>query len=193
MIDEAACAPEALRLISAERPDWTRERKSFWSWYPSRSLVASLRAYERVRKGTRWDQVLRRSIAVARHRFWTVVTGTDIPLGCAIGGGLMMPHPTGIVIHPDAVIGPNCLLMQQVTLGTGGPIPGSPTLAGHVDIGAGAKILGGVVIGAHARVGANAVVLQNVPAGATAVGIPARILTRRNEPAVRGHEGESLD
>ena len=29
-----------------------------------------------------------------------------------------MPHPNGIVIHPDAEIGPNCLLFQQVTIGT---------------------------------------------------------------------------
>jgi hypothetical protein len=27
------------------------------------------------------------------------------------------------VIHPDSVVGPNCLLMQQVTLGTGGKFP----------------------------------------------------------------------
>ncbi len=87
-----------------------------------------------------------------------------------------MVHPNGIVVHPDAVIGPNCLLLQQVTIGTGGPIEGVPTLAGHVDVGAGAKILGGVTIGAHARVGANAVVLRDVPAGATAVGIPARLI-----------------
>ncbi len=86
----------------------------------------------------------------------------------------MMPHPNGIVIHPNAVIGPNCLIFQQVTIGT---IDGStePVIEGHVDIGAGAKILGSVRVGAHARIGANAVVLIDVPAGRTAVGIPARI------------------
>ena len=97
---------------------------------------------------------------------------------CAIEGGLLLPHPNGIVIHPRVRIGPNCLLFQQVTLGTGGPVAGAPVLAGHVDIGAGAKVLGGVTIGAHAVIGANAVVLCDVPAGATAVGIPARIVAR---------------
>ena len=67
---------------------------------------------------------------------------------------------------------------NPVTLGSGGPVPLAPVLAGHVDIGAGAKVLGGVTIGAHAVIGANAVVLSDVPAGATAVGIPARIVTR---------------
>jgi len=45
-------------------------------------------------------------------------------------------------------------------------------------VGAGAKILGPLSIGDHASIGANAVVLIDVPAGATAVGVPARILSR---------------
>jgi len=60
----------------------------------------------------------------------------------------------------------------------GGPKPGAPILGGHVDVGAGAKILGGVKIGDHAIIGANAVVIQDVPPRATAVGVPARILSR---------------
>jgi serine O-acetyltransferase len=90
-----------------------------------------------------------------------------------------MPHPNGIVIHPDAEIGPNCLIFQQVTLGTGSG--GAPKLGGHVDVGAGAKILGGVTIGRDARIGANSVVLDDVPPGATAVGIPARIFEKSFE------------
>jgi serine O-acetyltransferase len=163
-------------LLSPQTPDWSREAKPFWAWDPSRSLLASLRAYQRVRHAARPDLALRRWIAVLRHRLWSVITGADIPLVCRIDGGLLMPHPNGIVVHPDARIGPNCLLMQQVTLGTGGPLAGAPILVGHVDIGAGAKVLGGVTLGAHAQVGANAVVLCDVPADMTAVGIPARVV-----------------
>ena len=162
--------------ISADTPDWTREGKPFWHWSPSRSLLGSLRAYQRLQGARRPDLVLARQFAVLRYRFWSVLSGADIPLGAYIEGGLLMPHPNGIVIHPEARVGPNCLLLQQVTLGTGGSVPGSPTLQGHVDVGAGAKILGGITVGAHAVIGANAVVLCDVPAGATAVGVPARIL-----------------
>ena len=176
--------------ISAETPDWTREHKTFWSWQPSRSLIASVRAYQRASAAIGPLRSLARSIAKLRHRFWSVVTGADIPLSCQIGGGLLLPHPNGVVVHPDVRIGPNCLLMQQVTLGSGGGTPGVPALAGRVDIGAGAKVLGGVMLGAHCIVGANAVVLDDVPAGATVVGIPARIL-RTAMKAHAPHEPET--
>lgn len=159
--------------VSAAVPDWSREAKSLFAWDPSRSLLASIRAYERLAGSLQpWHRLLRAN-AVLRHRFWSIVTGADIPLGCRIGGGLFMPHPNGVVIHPDAVIGPNCLIFQQVTIGV---IRGrAPRLGGHVDVGAGAKLLGEITIGDHARVGANAVVVTDVPACATAVGIPAKI------------------
>jgi serine O-acetyltransferase len=104
-----------------------------------------------------------------------VVTAADIPLNCQIEGGLLLTHPNGVVIHPAATIGPNCLILQQVTLVEGVKI------GGHVDIGAGAKIIRAVSIGNHAKIGANAVVVCDVPDGATAVGIPAKIINLQNE------------
>jgi serine O-acetyltransferase len=163
---------ELATSISATVPDWSREAKPLFSWQPNRSLLASLRSYDHWRRSRNPIAFVMHKVAVLKHRFWSAVTGAEIPLGTRIGGGLMIPHPNGIVIHPDAVIGPNCLIFQQVTLGSGEN--GAPRIGGHVDIGAGAKVLGGVAIGDHAKVGANAVVLQDVPAYATAVGIPSR-------------------
>jgi serine O-acetyltransferase len=122
-----------------------------------------------------------RALAVLRHRFWSVATGADIPLDVQVGGGLLLPHPNGIVIHPNARIGPNCLIFQQVTIGTREG-SSAPEIGGHVDIGAGAKILGAVRIGDHVCIGANAVVLSDVPEGSTAVGVPAVVLRRTDSP-----------
>lgn len=163
--------------VSATIPDWSREeRRKFWD--PPRQLIHCIRRYQywRERKGI-LGRCLRRWHTL-RHIFWSIITGAEIELETRIGGGLLLIHTNGIVIGPDAELGPNCLIFHQVTIGaTGkGDKPGMPKLGGHVDVGAGAKILGGVVIGDHAKIGANAVVLDDVPPGATAVGIPARII-----------------
>jgi serine O-acetyltransferase len=136
-----------------------------------------------------------KTVAALRHRIWSVIAGAEIPLTARIGGGLLTPHPNGIVIHPDVVLGPNCLVFQQVTIGTREGDVGVPVIGGHVDIGAGAKILGAVRIGDHAKVGANSVVLTDVPSGAVAVGVPARIvkapLSGTGASAVAGVQGRS--
>ena len=164
--------------ISAHEADWSREHKTAFFWCPSRSLLASIRTYQRHADSRNPFSLVTKKIAIVRHRFWSAVTGADIPINTRIEGGLLLPHPNGVVIHPEVRIGPNCLIFQQVTFGTGkgGENGGVPRIGGHVDIGAGAKILGGITIGDHALIGANAVVLTDVPAGKTAVGIPAVIL-----------------
>jgi serine O-acetyltransferase len=170
------CLPEPLSqphhpTVSATEPDWSREHKRWWEWNPSRSLLASIRSFQRVRGPLARPIKL---VALLRHRFWSVITGADIPIVTRIGGGLVLPHPNGVVIHRNAVIGPNCLILQQVTIGqTDGDVV--PRIGGHVDIGAGAKVIGPVTLGDHACIGANAVVLQDVPTHMTAVGVPARL------------------
>lgn len=161
------------RLISATEPDWSREKCCRW-WDPSRQLLKSIRGYQKWRSR---GGILGRFFGaynVMQHRFWSVATGADIPLNCQIEGGLLLPHSNGVVIHPAASIGPNCLIFQQVTIVEGVKI------GGHVDIGAGAKIIRAVSIGDHAQIGANAVVLCDLPDGATAVGVPAKIISYTN-------------
>jgi serine O-acetyltransferase len=162
-------------MISATAPDWNREKTVPGRYDPGKKLLSIIRRYQLMLSGNSFHRTLLRPVLVMQHRFWSAVCGADIPLNSKIGGGLMIPHPNGIVIHPDAEIGPNCLIFQQVTIGAG-PKPGLPAIQGHVDIGAGAKVLGGVRIGAHARIGANAVVITDIPEHATAVGIPARTI-----------------
>lgn len=159
--------------ISADVPDWDREAVARWHWNPGRQLLRSIRDHQRLAARRGPLVRLARAWAVLRHRFWSAVTSADIPLDTAIGGGLLIPHPAGIVIHPDARIGPNCLIMQGVTIGQNRGA-GVPVLGGHVDVGPGAAILGGIMVGAHAIVGANAVVLDDVDDGAVVVGAPAR-------------------
>lgn len=156
--------------ISADIADWSRETPHYY-WDPSRRLLKSIRDYQRHFGSFSILHRLWRCIAVIRYRFWSTICACDIPLNSNLGGGLILMHPNGIVIHPSAEVGVNCLIFQQVTL------VGGVKLKGHVDVGAGAKIIRPVTIGRHAKVGANSVVLQDVPDGAVAVGVPAKILS----------------
>jgi serine O-acetyltransferase len=118
--------------------------------------------------------------AVVRY-FSQVLTGADIALDAVIGPGLVLYHPSGVVIGPQCRLGRRCTIMQGVTLG-GGPNGrgGSPRLGDHVYVGPGAQVIGGIEIGSHAKIGANAVVLHDIPAYAFAAGVPA--VVRRVDP-----------
>lgn len=160
-------------MISADSPDWSREARSGWS--PSRSLLGTIRRYQAVSGKAGLLPKLQQRALVLQHRFWSVVTGADVPINARVGGGLLMPHPNGIVIHPEAIVGPNCLIFQQVTIGA--TERGVPHIGGHVDIGAGAKIIGPVKVGNHVVVGANTVVTKDVPPGSVVAGVPARLIS----------------
>jgi len=113
-----------------------------------------------------------------------------------VGSGLYIGHFGGIHINGFAVIGNNCNIQQDVTLGkvNRGARAGAPVIGNNVFIGAGAKILGRIHVGDGAAIGANAVVTRDVPAGMAVAGVPARVISdqgsagyvnRTNYPAIR--------
>lgn len=110
-------------------------------------------------------------------------TGIEIHPGAQIGKGFFIDHGMGVVIGETAEIGNNVTLYHGVTLGGTSWNAGKrhPTLHDGVVIGAGAKVLGPIDIGENARVGSNAVVTKAVPPGATAVGIPGRIVVKKQD------------
>lgn len=114
-----------------------------------------------------------------------LLTGIEIHPGATIGRRVFIDHGMGIVVGETAVIGDDCTLYHGVTLGGTSWNKGKrhPTLGANVVIGAGAKILGPIEVGKGAKIGSNAVVVRDVPPGATAVGIPARIVTEEDQEA----------
>jgi serine O-acetyltransferase len=108
------------------------------------------------------------------------LTGIDIHPAAQLGRRLIIDHGMGVVIGETAVVGDDCYLYHQVTLGGTSSDRGKrhPTVGNNVIVGAGAKILGDILIGDGARVGSNAVVVQDVQPNTTVVGIPARPVER---------------
>ncbi|HEX5418015.1 MAG TPA: serine O-acetyltransferase [Chloroflexota bacterium] len=114
---------------------------------------------------------------ISHYNRWA--TGIEIHPGARIGPGLFIDHGMGVVIGETSEVGRDVTLYQGVTLGGTGKERGKrhPTLGDRVMVGVGAKILGAVTIGEGAKIGAGAVVLSDVPAYATAVGVPAKVVS----------------
>ena len=117
------------------------------------------------------------------------LTGIEIHPGAVIGRRFFIDHGMGVVIGETAVIGDDCTLYHGVTLGGTSWQKGKrhPTLRNDVVVGAGAKVLGPIDIGAGARIGSNAVVLRDVPANSTVVGVPGRLIERKQPPTDTEH------
>ena len=107
--------------------------------------------------------------------------GIDLARETTVGPGLYIGHFSGIVVTPGAVIGRNCNLSQNVTIGVPAVMSKNsyPVIGDNVYIGAGAVILGAVTIGDNSAIGANSVVTHDVPACSRVAGAPARILNNR--------------
>ncbi len=137
-----------------------------------------------------WKWLARLNSHLAR---W--LTGIEIHPGAVIGRRVFIDHGMGVVIGETAEVGDDCTIYQGVTLGGTSLTKGSkrhPTLERNVVVGGGAKVLGGFIVGEGARIGSNAVVVKAVPAHATAVGIPARIITDAGDAASHGFDAYGI-
>lgn len=94
-----------------------------------------------------------------------------------IGEGLCLIHPTNVLVG-ESVIGKNCLIFHDVTLGTNANSNGAfPRVGDNVDLYVGACVLGQVEVGNGARIGANCVITSNVPDGCAVVPAANRVVS----------------
>ena len=85
-------------------------------------------------------------------RFWT---GVEIHPGAQIGRRFFIDHAMGVIIGETTIIGDDCVLYQNVTLGGTGKETGKrhPTLGNNVMVGVGAAVLGSITIGDNSKIG----------------------------------------
>lgn len=107
-------------------------------------------------------------------------TGADLGHGAYFETPPKLPHGlNGIIINPYSVIGKNCHIYHQVTLGDDGKFyKNAPIIGDNVVIGPGAKLIGKIHIGNNVRIGANAVVVEDIPDNAIVVAPKARIIIK---------------
>jgi serine O-acetyltransferase len=114
---------------------------------------------------------------------WMRQNGSFIEFGTPFANRPCFPHGIrSVFISGDASIGRNCVIFQQVIIGSsflpGSKRCGAPIIGDDCLIGAGAKIIGRVRLGNQCRVGAGCVVSHDIPDNSVVVTAPARVIAR---------------
>lgn len=108
--------------------------------------------------------------------------GIELPWNTKIGQGLILFHGQGLVINDGTVIGENCTLRHNTTIGnkklSDGTFSNCPTIEDNVDIGSNVVIVGPITIGKNSIIGAGSVVVKDVEAFSVVGGNPAKIIKR---------------
>lgn len=116
-----------------------------------------------------------------------VLWGVELPRAAKIGPGLRIGHFGGITVSPHAVMGRNCGISQNVTIGVAGQgdRAGAPVIGDDVYIAPGARVFGKIRVGSNVKIGANAVVYRDVPDNAVCALDPGfRILSLKGNRRV---------
>ncbi|PCI07045.1 MAG: serine acetyltransferase [Flavobacteriaceae bacterium] len=109
--------------------------------------------------------------------FIFLIYNSSIPYEAVIGKGSFFAYGgIGVVIHKKAIIGKNCLLGSNITIGGKSGELNVPVIGDNVIISSGAKVLGPIKIGNNVSIGANAVVVKDFPNNVVVAGVPAKIL-----------------
>jgi len=119
-------------------------------------------------------------MAILSKLVWKIsylLFNSSIPPTVKIGEGTKIAYGgVGVVVHARSVIGKNCLLGQNITIGGKSGWYEVPIIGDNVHISAGARILGPVKVGNNVIIGANAVVIKDVPDNCIVAGVPAKVI-----------------
>jgi len=114
-----------------------------------------------------------------------------------VGSGFQIWHGSGLVIHPETIIGKNCSIRQCTTIGVKLDYSGmnnikAPIIGDSVDIGCNTVIIGDISIGNHVAIGAGSVVVKPIPDYAVVAGNPSKIIRINQSLALSESQDRSL-
>jgi acetyltransferase-like isoleucine patch superfamily enzyme len=142
------------------------------------------------------------SDVILSHGVMLSCKNAGITIGERVGMGpytvVQATNDDAVLIDDDTVIAGHCYIVgggqyqidrldvpvaQQPMRRTGGT-----RVETGVWLGAHVSVLGGVTVGSGSVVGAGSVVTRSLPGMAICVGVPARVVRRRDEPGTEAHE-----
>lgn len=106
-----------------------------------------------------------------------------------LGRRVRIWHHGGMVLGARA-IGNDVQIRQNTTFGVADRrIPaGKPVIGDGVDIGTGAVLVGDIQVGDHSVIGANSLVNRSVPAYSVVVGVPGKVVKKRQVSSATGQK-----
>ncbi|MDY4517698.1 MAG: hypothetical protein SPE01_03580 [Candidatus Spyradocola sp.] len=147
--------------------------KKYWKY---RSIVVD------PSRGSKIGDLFRLYYIKRADAFHNASMGTHRNFGAAFAEPPQLPHGlNGIIVSHNAVIGKDCRIYHQVTIGEGHN--GAPEIGDHVVIGAGTKIVGKVTVGSYAKIGAGCVIMQDIPEHALVLAGAPSIIVKERAPS----------
>jgi len=114
---------------------------------------------------------------VINRVFVRLLFGCYVGLGARLGTNVRLGYGgLGVVIHKEAIIGNNVVIGAGVTLGGSPRKIGVPVIGDNCTIYNGTQIVGPVTIGNNCIVGAGSVVLEDIPEKCIVAGVPAKVI-----------------
>ncbi|MER7303310.1 serine acetyltransferase, partial [Nocardioides sp. NPDC127514] len=168
-------------VLDGPRTSWL-SRLRFWLFDYELHCVACYR-FGRWATRLRTRNRLLGVLALGVYWFWNRrnirVHHADIFRRADIGPGLLLMHRSGIIVGP-AVVGSNCVLHQNVTIGQriADGDQGLPTIGDDVWIGPGAVITGAITVGDGCTISAGTVLSKDVPPHSLVCGNPGRVIAK---------------
>lgn len=111
------------------------------------------------------------------YRKYKIQYGLWIPLNVKIGPGVEFPHSSSIVMDRGVVIGKNCKISHNTSIGRHFRKKGSPKIGDNVIIGPNSIIYGRIVVGNNAVIGSLTLVNKDVPDNGVVVGVPGKLIS----------------
>lgn len=96
--------------------------------------------------------------------FFRVFHKIELPETARIGKHLFLPHPYGLVMGANTVVGDDCTIGPWVVLGHNGISGGDPVIGDRVIIAPHACVLGKIQIGPDSLIGAGVIATRDIEA-----------------------------
>ncbi|MGE0759212.1 MAG: serine O-acetyltransferase [Pirellulaceae bacterium] len=179
-----------VEFISLVREDWQANGRD-WTLPGFRALAVQRFGVWQSNLAFKPARVMLGWLYTFLYRYVRNHYGIELRRSTRIGRRFIIAHQGGIVIHPRAVIGDDCLVRQNTTIGavSANSVALAPQLGNRVELGCGAAVLGPVRIGDDTRIGANVVVMTDIPPGSTVVAAPPRVIRMPQRPESSADNG----